>query len=256
MKKYQRSLIFETADPFGPIEVVENKKFRSLHFGTNSKQSEMFLQDPYLLTMEHTQLMAMSLIFQPSPRSVLILGLGGGSFPKFLWKYFPQVHCDLIERSRTVIDLCFRYFALPKSKRLTIYEADALDFVKNCKSNYDLIFIDLFQEEGVSTLVAKEDFFLSCLKRLKNKNSILVWNTWSFAPKPLMLSGLKQICEQFGKNLLILPDQHEESLIFFLFLQFPNLSLYQLTQRAKRLEKKTGLPCFQILSNLNFFDAN
>src|SRR5262249_31557432 len=149
------------------------------------------------------------LLFHSSPRSILFLGGGGASLPKFIWKYFPKSKIHLVERSRLVIDLSLQYFSLPKSDRLHIHVKDALDFIKKTKERFDLIFIDLFQGEGLATLVGDSQFLKACHDKLKDKNSILIWNTWKNAPEALMLESISRLGESFGRHLLILPDQQE-----------------------------------------------
>ena len=148
MLKYNSTLIYEGKDDYGPVEVVEKDGLRSMHFGTQNKQSEMSLSDPYALTVEYTRLMSMALLFQSAPKSALFLGLGGGSLPKFIWKYFPRCLLHAVERSPLVVDLCYRYFALRRSPRLHVHVFDAFDFLKSCDNPFDLIFIDLFQSDG------------------------------------------------------------------------------------------------------------
>jgi spermidine synthase len=230
-------LIYEGKDEFGPVEVIKNEGLRSLHFGTSNKQSEMVLFDPYALTIEYTRLMSMALLFQPSPKNVLILGLGGGSLAKFIWKYFPQCHLHLVERSALVIDICTRYFALPKSSRLHTHCVDAFDFLKSCEIQFDLIFIDLFQGEGMSLLLAQSDFFRLCKKCLHPKRGMLVWNTWRQTPERLMVDSITSLCESFGKNMLILPDSQEMNNVFLIFTEI-NYHLSQIIERAQQLERK------------------
>ena len=143
-------LIYKGQDKYGPIEILEKDGLRFLCFGKQPRQSEMSLSKPYQLTFEYLRLMAMALLFCPNPKSVLMLGLGGGSLAKFFWKYVPDCNLDLVERSELVVELCSRYFALPNDPRLHIYNTEALDFLKQGEHGpYDLIFIDLFGNDGM-----------------------------------------------------------------------------------------------------------
>lgn len=251
--KYDRNLIFNEQDEYGTVEVVENENYRSLHFGTPAKQTEMDLTHPYALTFDYFRLMAMSLLFCPSPKSVLMLGLGGGALAKFLWKYFPKCHFDLIERSPLVVKVARQYFGFPKSPRLHIHVEDAFDFIRRSQSAYDLIFIDLFKETGISELLVEKEFFASCKKLLKDKNSIILLNIWRRTSESFMTKIIGQIVEHFGKNLLILPDNRDENYVFFIFLDSrTELSSYKITKKAAKLKDKTGLDFLQKLSDLNF----
>ena len=252
-KKYQRTLIYSSSDEYDTIEIAQKNGLRSLHFGTPVPQSETSLKNPYELTLECTRLMAMSLLFHHSPQTVLFLGGGGASLPKFIWKYFPKIQIHIVERSPLVVELAHQYFDLPKNPRIHIHVTDALKFVKKTNQQFDLIFIDLFQGDGLSTLVGEPDFFKNCHKRLKDKNSILIWNTWKNAPEQLMLDSIYRLGENFGRNLLILPDKQELNYIFLVFSHaMPKQTLYRIVQRAHQLEKRTRLDFLGMLADLNF----
>jgi spermidine synthase len=250
-QKYNRKLIFSSHDEFETIEVVEDDQYRSLHFGTPSRQSEMNLKDPFALTLNYFQTMALAFLFNTQPQDILILGLGGGSLAKFIWKYFPNSQLELVERSAQVIDICFQYFEFPKSPRLHINCADALDFIKTDEKKYDLIFADLFQAEGSSGLAFEIEFFRLCKSRLKDNNSIFVLNTWQQTPKELMIKCVRQLCESFGRHLLILPD-HMGNNIFIVFSPNKDYKQEEILHNANELTKKTNLDFMKLLKGLNF----
>jgi spermidine synthase len=246
IKKYGRSLIFSGQDIDNVVEVVEDENIRALHFGTPGQQSEMSLQAPYALVSDYTRLMALSLLFQPKPKSILMLGLGGGTLPKFLWKAFPQCHIDLVERSALIVDVCHQYFGLPQSPFLHTHVIDALDFVHNTETRYDLLFIDLFDGTGVPKWLGETPFLGVCRNRLKDKNSLLVWNLSAQTPESLMTQCLHQIAAAFGPHTLILPTRCGAN---YVFLGFPRerepLAPWEMARRASELQELTGFPFSQ-----------
>lgn len=251
--KYGRRLIFCGQDDFGPIEVVENDQLRSLHFGSKDKQSEMSLANPYDLTLEYTRLMALSLLFFPSPKSILILGLGGGSLAKFIWKHFPACHLDLVERSPQVVRTSYDYFNLPESSRLSMHLTDALDFMIKTRVLYDMIFVDLFQGSGLSALLGEKEFFRNCQQHLKAINGILICNIWN-TKNPIILNCIQQLSENFNRQLFILPDKRKTN--YILMASNQNLkvtNIFKITQNARDLQQKTGLNFIQMIEDLNYF---
>lgn len=246
-------LVYEGHDAYGPIQILDHNNHRSMHFGTDAKQSETLLNDPYALTLDYTRLMAFSTIFCPSPKSILCLGLGGGSLPKFFWKHFPQCWIDVVERSPLVIELCYRYFALPNSKRLQVYEADAFAFLEQSALQYDLIFIDLYTSAGVSDIIARQGFFKGYRQKLNEEKSLLIFNLWKNSPEETVIEGAKQIGESFGRNVLILPNKEGTSYVFLLLTNDPkSYDRFQLVKQAQKLKKKTGIDFPQILADFNF----
>ncbi len=65
-------------NPFPEIEIAENKGVRTLHLGNSVVQSAMRLKDPFALELAYTQAMFAWLPFLPTPRRILMVGLGGG----------------------------------------------------------------------------------------------------------------------------------------------------------------------------------
>jgi spermidine synthase len=250
---YGRYLVLKDHDEFGPVEVVEDEKHRSLHFGNPVNQSEMSLNDPYALTLDYTRVMAMALLFHSSPRSVLNLGVGGGSIPKFLWKYFPECHLDLVERSPLVADISYNYFSFPKDARLQYHIVDALDFLKESTEKYDLIFIDLFQQKGPSEIVLKPDFFRLCQERARDKNSIIICHLWSTAPKDTIMQSVHKLYETFGKNMLIVQAEHNSIVLLIFSSEAERFSVSDIVRSAERLESQTHLNFPQLLLDHNFF---
>ena len=72
------------------VEVSEQGGIRSLHLGSDTVQSSMKLDDPYELVLSYTRAMMAFLLFRPRPEHVLMIGLGGGSLPKFVHSICPK----------------------------------------------------------------------------------------------------------------------------------------------------------------------
>src|SRR3569623_1391487 len=130
MRKYHGTLIHRSRDADGPIEVVDDGVIRTLHFGNDVRQSSMALHDPVHLMLLYTQAMMSCLLFQPDPKRVLLIGLGGGSLAKFLLHHFPRCKIDAVERRAAVVKLAHGYFQLPETPRLRVTVDDACEHLK------------------------------------------------------------------------------------------------------------------------------
>lgn len=78
MQKYNGLLVHQEIDEFGAIEIVETDGVRALHFGSDSRQSSMTINLPNELHSVYTRTMMSGLLFNETPRHVLMVGLGGG----------------------------------------------------------------------------------------------------------------------------------------------------------------------------------
>ena len=160
-------LIHKSSDDFGELHVKEEGLIRTLYFGNDKKQSCVFLPDPSVLVLQYAQAMAAALIFNPSPKKILLIGLGGGSLLQFLMKSCPKSKIDAVELRDSVIRLSHEYFLVPENeKNVNIIHVDANEFVKKklqkTDQEYDLILVDAFDAWGPSHLNKDDEIIVSC----------------------------------------------------------------------------------------------
>lgn len=254
MKKYEGTLIFEEKDAHGPVEVVDRPSIRTLHFGTAVEQSSMFLERPFDLEMEYVRTMALSLLFKPKPQSVLCLGLGGASLPKFIWKYFPHCTVTVVELRPLVIEAALQFFEVPQDKGFEIICDDAFHYLESDKAKqHDLLFVDLYTSEGMAPLVSENEFLSLCDKYLK-PGGILVSNLWQSASQQMLQSFVQNLTQNFGRNQLLLPNKESSNFILLAFKNpIDSYTKKQIELEAKKLQKISNLDLRSILQQLKFF---
>src|SRR3954469_22145667 len=83
--------------------IVDNGRRRFLHFDFGAIQSAMELSNPQRLTLAYTRKMMAFLLFNRSPKRILLLGLGGGSLAKFCYRNLPYALLTAVEVNQDVI---------------------------------------------------------------------------------------------------------------------------------------------------------
>ena len=78
---------------------------KGLYFSIREIQSRMQVDDPDALDLGYTRTMMGFLLFQPEPRQIAMVGLGGGSLAKFCHRYLPQAQIQVAEINPHVIAL-------------------------------------------------------------------------------------------------------------------------------------------------------
>lgn len=235
-------IVAETTDEWGSLYIADEGNERSLHFSSDSPQSSMWLDAPFDLTIEYTQLLMASLLFIPTPRSALLFGLGGGSIAKFLWKTFPQCDIHIVELRPKLVDWAHDYFHMPRSPRIQVHVCDALQFVAQKPLQlFDLIVVDLFTEEGMSRTLSGQEFFELC-ERFLDPHGVIAWNVWQSTPKEILEKSVSELCAAFGKNILTLPSKTEGNMtLIALPKALGEYRLSKLKARAELLNDKTHL---------------
>lgn len=244
MQKYHGKLIHRVFDELGEIEVVDDGLYRSLHFGTEPKQSSMQLSDPVALCLSYTRAMTTALLLCPTPQRFLLLGLGGGSLARFLLHHYPACHIDAVEYRERVREVAYLHFALPDDPRLRVHIDDAGQFLRNADedafSNYDVIFIDAFIGTGISQSVLGASVYEACRSRLANEG-MLSMNLWS---RDFVHVGeiIDDLGESFGGNVMQLPVLGKENIIALAGNGFRlKKRLRGISQRAGEMATQTGV---------------
>ncbi len=173
---YGGHLLFDTYDSYGEIRVLAQGEKRLLSFGPGDEQSAGFTQMPHALVFDYTQAMLLSLLFA-EPKKVLLLGLGAGSLATCLHYHYARSQLTVVELRQSVIDVAYRYFGLPRSKRLNVHCGEALDTLQGLPGQYDIIFSDIYLQEGMHHSQRNATYIAACARHLKPEG-ILVTNCW------------------------------------------------------------------------------
>ncbi len=228
------------------LEVREDDKQRWLHLGSDFIQSAMNLMAPQALTLYYLQFMLASLLFNPAPKRVWVLGLGGGSLIRFFQHYLPETQVDVVELNPHVIDVAKRYFLLEETANVHIHCMDAVEFVREKKTVVDMIFVDIATKTGLPKPLYLNAFYRNCLKALKKKG-VFAFNMLSHSDRELQ-KLIKRLRDIFTYRHLCLDVPGYENIISFCFKDIPELlSLEGLKERAFLLEENYPIQFSQFL---------
>jgi spermidine synthase len=254
MRRHAGELVYQVRDEEGLIDVVDAYGIRSLHFGSSPKQSAMALDEPDRLELPYTRAMLASLLFQPMPRRVLMLGLGGGTLARCLLRHFPDCQIDVVELRPTVVAIARRYFDLPDSPRLHIHQADGVEWVtrppKGECEHFDLVMVDLFDEQGMAAGVLDQTFFRALRQRL-TANGVLAINLWS-NPVAALRESMSLLKESFGEGSLRLQVMGRGNVIGLgVAAGMPAVDVAKLMPVAQRLEQRLGVAFTRLLPQIS-----
>ncbi len=161
----EEGLLLEMDSFYNHIQVMEDSGTRYMDFD-NLRQSAMLLQDPWELRLRYTRFLALAFALRPDPKRVLVLGLGGGSFPKRLHRDFPQVVVDAVDIDPAVLSIARRYFQVPEDPRMHLHVRDGRRFVQKTDARYDLIFLDAYNSDTIPFHLTTREFYRELVSRL------------------------------------------------------------------------------------------
>src|SRR3546814_11746746 len=106
------------------------------------------------------------LLFNASPGTIEIIGLGGGSLAKYCHAYLPSSNIRAVEIDEHVMAMAGQFCIPADSSRLELILGDGHDFVARDEGTTDVLLIDDFNnDEEVHQLISAE-LFLTCTARI------------------------------------------------------------------------------------------
>ncbi len=149
---------------------------RWLEFTPGLIQSEMRLSQPDRLVLRYARAMMGFVLFQPRPRHIVMVGLGGGSLLKFCHRHLPGCRITVLESRADVIALREQFLIPPDDARLRVVRADAVAFLAAAAPDEaDVILLDGFDAAGAPPALGSALFYDDC-RRVLRPGGVLVTN--------------------------------------------------------------------------------
>lgn len=150
-------MLYEHASAHHQIHVTELGFIRILRFMHN-RQSSMYLDAPFDTDFEYPGYFHIALALKPDAVRTLVIGLGGATVVKRMWRDYPTMRIDAVELDPEVVDVARRFFALPDDDRIRVFVGDGRAFVETSVETYDIVLIDAFDEDVVPRALTTEEF--------------------------------------------------------------------------------------------------
>jgi spermidine synthase len=231
------------------IHFSESAGLRHLHVGGSAIQSAMWIDTPDALALAYTQAMMAALLFQPEPQDAVLIGLGGGSLAKFIYRQLPATRISALEVDVRVVAAAHRMFHLPIGKRrLRVLIRDGAEYVAAHRHSADVIFLDAFVNFRQAPSVRSAAFYRAARSALR-PDGVMAVNYMS--DDPGLRAYLRRLAGAFDGRLLCLRAIGEDNLIVFAFADDPGVvTPSSLVGRAIALQQRHGLPFRDFASRL------
>ena len=171
---------------YSTIVVDQQGSMLCLQFSARRDQRNQTCMDkrrPREMVFAYTRMMMASLLLNPNPERILVLGLGGGTLPLALDEMLPNVRIDTVEIDPAVVRVAREYFGFAPSERVQVFAQDGRVFVKRALQQgerYDLIMLDAFTGEYIPEHLMTEEF-LQEVRQLLSEDGVLAANTFSIS---------------------------------------------------------------------------
>lgn len=254
MFKFNRK-IHKSVQDDNIVDVTELDGIRSLHLGSDTIQSSMNVKDPYALVLAYSWGMMSYLLFAPHTKAITLIGLGGGSITKYLWKHCPEVTQTVIELNPHVIQIARSHFFTPENdERLNIIEGDGLAHIRQHPGACDVLMMDAFGSHGLPPDFCTQTFFDDCEQALM-PDGLLAINLWG-SDKHFDVY-LQRMEQSFEQRVLMMPTGKPGNIIVFGFKsELPIPDLKTLRGRAQVAMKHHAIPFLDLIDRLQQHNPN
>ena len=158
------------------VLVVESGGFRAMRFASidGRDQSRIRPGHPDMLPMPYLRSAAVGLIASRTLERVLVIGLGGGAFPRFVAARYPQVEIDAVEIDPVVARVARDYFGVVENSRLRVHVTDAVEYVKRPHEPYDYVLLDAYGADDLPAALTSSIFLRRVRDRLRRGGILAV----------------------------------------------------------------------------------
>jgi spermidine synthase len=219
--------------------ILETSSHRCLYFPRGTLQSVMSLDEPDALVAAYTRKMMAFLLFQPAPKRIVMVGLGGGSLAKFCYRNLREAQIIVVEVDPRVIALRDEFCMPAEDERFRIVCDDGARYVSRRMDPIDVLLVDAFDPIGVAPTLADSDFYVQAAQRLSPRG-VMVMN-FSGVPDRYV-THIERIRAAFGGSTLLVPVIADDNLLLFAFrrrMPLPTTARYE--SRAQRLQSRLAL---------------
>lgn len=219
--------------------ILETASERRLHFSHDAVQSVMRLDEPDALVNAYTRKMMAFLLFNPNPKKIVMVGLGGGSLAKFCYRNLPKTRISVVEIDARVVALREEFYVPADDHRFRIVCDDGARYISHSSERIDVVVVDAFDPVGLAPTLADTDFYERAAQRLA-PNGMLVMNFSGEVER--YVSHMKRIRAAFAGSALLVPVIADDNLLLFAFnkhMKLPTAAKY--VSRAQRLQTRLTL---------------
>lgn len=236
------------------VEVTECDGVRYLHLESNTVQSAMQVSQPNMLTLNYSRAILYFLLFSDQVKTVLTIGLGGGSVTKYIHAYCPQIEQTVLEVNPEVIRVARSHFYVPDNDaRLNIIRGDGIAYMHDHANSSDCLIIDAFDAYGLPPDFCTQAFFDTCFAVLQT-HGILVVNLWGSDKH--FDTYLQRMELSFNGRVLMVRTGKPGNIIVFCFKDPQKLSEKKLRERARLLAQTHAISFTEFLDQLHADNGN
>lgn len=173
---WETNLAYEGESVYNYLQVKESDRSVILSTNVLFGVQSIYMKDQGLTGMYYDYAMAAPLMVEgktPEDCSVLILGMGTGTYATQCRKYYGDMDIEGVEIDERITALSREYFHLPEDVPVVTYDGRA--FLNAVDKKYDVIMVDAYQDITIPFQMSSVEFFMLVKAHLA-ENGVMVVN--------------------------------------------------------------------------------
>jgi len=234
------TLLYEKKSEYNNIIVTEDQDgYRVLRFEQGgARQSIGTPGEPEYLGFAYTKVAFVGLALTPEPARALVVGVGGGTMPMFMHRYYPKATIDAVDIDPDVVNVAREYFGFREDDHMRAHVEDGRRYIERTRESYDIIFLDAFGTRNVPPQLTTVEF-MRAVRRAVKPTGVVVGNVWGRAVNPIYDSMVRTYQEVFD-DLYILDVPGTSNKIVLALPRKQLLDRQTLVQLARKIGKEKG----------------
>lgn len=216
-KKFNDRVIYEINSDFHNIKVVENEIGRFLHY-KDTYQAGFIDTEFYKGNLPYINYFLISYLLKAKAEKILLIGMGSGKLVNDLEFLFDDLKTiDVVDLEENIIDIAVNYFDFKQSDKFNFILQDGITYLRNCPKKYDLIIVDVANNDGIDLRFLSEDYF-SAVKKCLKKSGIFVSNMCASPdfenPKNLFFKKYFPIYKKHFNNNMVFKGNYSDEVYY------------------------------------------
>lgn len=172
---WEKTLTLEDESVYNYLQVKEDDRRVILSTNVLFGVQSVYIRDGSLTGMYYDYALAAPMMTpEPaSPKDLLILGMGTGTYATQCSRYFPQIQTEGVEIDGKITALAREYFSLDSEIPVTTYDGRA--YLAGTDKRYDIIMVDAYQDITIPFQMSSQEFFSMVRSHLK-ENGVMIVN--------------------------------------------------------------------------------
>ncbi len=172
---WESGLLYEGESIYNYLQVKEDEESVILSTNVLFGVQSIMKKDDSLTGMYYDYALAapvMAGILEKEDPSILVLGMGTGTYARQCQRYFDGVSVEGVEIDQKITDLAGEYFKLPEAVKVTTYDGRA--YLNAVDEKYDVIMVDAYQDITIPFQMSSKEFFTMVRDHLTDDGIMVV----------------------------------------------------------------------------------